>query len=58
MKRPSAEKYIGRDTLSVAEAMQIIDRNVGGIVILVGEDGTLTGTLTDGDIRRFLLHAP
>ncbi len=55
MKRPSAEKYIGRDTLSVAEAMQIIDRNVGGIVILVGEDGTLTGTLTDGDIRRFLL---
>ncbi len=49
------EKYIGRDTLSVVEAMQRIDRNVSGIIILVDENGRLSGTLTDGDIRRFLL---
>lgn len=49
------EKYVGKDTISVAEAMQKIDKNVSGIVILVDNEGTLTGTLTDGDIRRFLL---
>ena len=49
------EKFIGRDTLSVLEAMQRIDENVSGIIILVDENGRLTGTLTDGDIRTFLL---
>lgn len=49
------DKFIGIDSLSVVEAMQRIDENVSGIIILVDEDGRLSGTLTDGDIRRFLL---
>lgn len=55
MIQSAVEKYIGNDTITVAEAMQLIDKNVHGIVVLVNEKGILSGTLTDGDIRRFLL---
>ena len=47
--------FIGRDNLSVSEAMQNIDKNSSGILFLVNEDGILTGCITDGDIRRYLL---
>ncbi len=49
------EKLIGSGDISVVEAMQRIDQNVCGILILVDPEGKLAGTLTDGDIRRFLL---
>ncbi len=46
---------IGSNGLSVLEAMQKIDKNAKGILVLVNDDLRLVGTLTDGDIRRFLL---
>ena len=49
------QKYIAKDTLSVSEAMRDIDQNAGGILFLTGENDKLTGCITDGDIRRFLL---
>ena len=49
------EQYIAKDTLSVSEAMRDIDKNAGGILFLTGENDKLTGCITDGDIRRFLL---
>lgn len=49
------EQYIAKDTLSVSEAMRDIDKNAGGILFLTGENNKLTGCITDGDIRRFLL---
>lgn len=55
MTKSIIEKIVGKDSITVVEAMQLIDKNVSGIVILVDEKGLLTGTLTDGDIRRFLL---
>ena len=55
MIRSELEKFIGSDRLSVAEAMRKIDKNARGILVLIDDKEQLAGTLTDGDIRRFLL---
>ena len=47
--------FLGKENLSVSEAMQCIDRNAYGILFLVNNDGKLIGCVTDGDIRRYLL---
>ncbi len=49
------QRLIGKDTLSVSEAMQRIDANACGILFLANDAGALLGCITDGDIRRFLL---
>lgn len=49
------QDFIGRDTLSVSEAMQKIDKNTFGILFVVDNEGILSGCVTDGDIRRYLL---
>ena len=49
------EKFIGQSNLSIVEAMQRIDQNTSGILIIVDTGRRLIGTLTDGDIRRYLL---
>lgn len=49
------EQYLGKVTLSISEAMQLIDKNSSGILFLVNEEGMLIGCITDGDIRRYLL---
>lgn len=49
------QTFIGRDTLTVSEAMQQIDKNACGILFLVDETGKLVGCITDGDVRRYLL---
>jgi dTDP-glucose pyrophosphorylase len=41
---------------SIREAMSCIDRNKKGIVLVVDEKNRLLGTVTDGDIRRAILH--
>jgi dTDP-glucose pyrophosphorylase/CBS domain-containing protein len=45
---------IGPDT-TIREAMVRIDANQRGIVLVVGPDRRLLGTVTDGDIRRAIL---
>lgn len=47
--------FIGKDTISVSEAMQRIDNNGHGILFLVDAMDQIVGCITDGDIRRFLL---
>lgn len=47
--------FIGKDNLSIIQAMQLINKNTFGILFLTNEGGRLTGCITDGDIRRFLL---
>ena len=46
---------IGKDSLSVSEAMQKIDKNSFGILFIVDNEGIVLGCVTDGDIRRYLL---
>lgn len=47
--------FIGQDNLTVSEVMQRIDKNRNGILFIVDDENKLTGCITDGDIRRFLL---
>lgn len=40
---------------SIKKTLSVIDSGARGIVLLVNDDQTLIGTITDGDIRRALL---
>lgn len=55
MNKQEIRKFIGKSTISAAEAMQRIDANAGGVLFLADEQGVLLGCISDGDIRRFLL---
>lgn len=55
MKRDYIEKYTIDRKRSVVDALEKIDANTRGIVFATDEKGCLAGTLTDGDIRRWLL---
>ena len=50
-------KYIGIETLTLVEALGKIDINSKGILFIVDQNGKLVGSLTDGDIRRWLLNS-
>lgn len=50
------EEYIISEDFSIKEAMQQIDRNTKGIVYVV-KDKKLSGALTDGDVRRYILSS-
>ena len=49
------KKYIGSSDLKVSEAMQLIDINHCGVLFIADDNGMLLGSVSDGDIRRFLL---
>ncbi len=55
MDNKDIRKYISSDCISLAQAMQMIDKNAGGLLFLTAEDESLVGCLSDGDVRRFLL---
>lgn len=55
MNKNDLEKYVGTENLTLIEAMQKIDQNAKGIIYIVDDKGHLKGSLTDGDIRRWIL---
>lgn len=55
MNKKELRKFVGNENLTLAEAMQRIDRNTCGIFFIVDSNKKLTACITDGDIRRFLL---
>lgn len=55
MNKQELQKFIGKDNLTLAEAMRKIDANTSGILFLTDTKNKLVGCITDGDIRRFLL---
>ena len=55
MNNLELQQFIGKDNLTVSEAMQKIDNNSYGILFLTDDNGKIFGCITDGDIRRFLL---
>lgn len=48
-------EYLATADISVVQAMEMIDKNAKGILFIVDEEGALTGSLTDGDIRRWII---
>ena len=55
MDREQINKFLGNPSLSIVEAMQKIDINAKGILFIVSGSDKLTGTVTDGDIRRTII---
>lgn len=55
MKWEQLNKYIGFPTMGTIEAMQKIDENAKGLLFIIDEDKRLLGTVTDGDIRRWII---
>ena len=49
-------KFFVRPSHSLKIAMQLIDQGGAQIALVVDENQRLLGTITDGDIRRGLLH--
>ncbi|WP_035796338.1 nucleotidyltransferase family protein [Butyrivibrio sp. WCD3002] len=53
----SLNKLIATKDITVLEAMQKIDKNARNILYIIEDDGTLFGSLSDGDIRRWILKS-
>lgn len=53
----SLKKYIAQEDMTIVEAMQRIDANAGGVLYVVDEEEHLIGSLTDGDIRRWIIRS-
>lgn len=55
MKHKDISQFCLKESATVRECMAVIDENKQGITLIVDTKGRLTGTVTDGDIRRFIL---
>lgn len=55
MKAEQMESFLIFPDNTVVEAMQKIDSNARGILFVIEKDRRLSGVLTDGDIRRWLI---
>ena len=55
MTKDEISKFVGQENLTIMQAMQKIDENTFGILFFTDGSGKLSGCVTDGDIRRFLL---
>lgn len=50
-------KFTCIDSISIVDAMGKIDANAKGIIFVTDKDNKLIGSLTDGDIRRWILNS-
>jgi len=57
VNKDQLEKFLGTTSMTIVDAMGKIDVNTKGILFLVDEQGVLTGCITDGDIRRWLIKS-
>lgn len=55
MAAKNLKPYIVKPKNSVREVIEIIDKNREGIALVTDDANRLVGTITDGDIRRFML---
>lgn len=55
MKSELLAAMICTSSISVVEAMEKIDKNAKGILFVVSDSDELIGSLSDGDIRRWLI---
>lgn len=57
MKKEQMINFLGLSTLNIVEAMERIDANAHGILFIVNEKDKLQGTVTDGDVRRWIIKS-
>lgn len=56
MNKDQLAKFIGEESLTIVDAMEKIDANTKGFLFIVDSDSALTGCITDGDIRRWIIR--
>lgn len=56
MDKSIIKNYICQDNISIVEAMKQIGNNTAGLVFAIDDNGKLTGCLSDGDIRRWIIQ--
>lgn len=57
MEAGKLNSFIGNESLTIVDAMGKIDENNNGILFIVDEKNKLVGSISDGDIRRWILKA-
>lgn len=55
MKKEQLKNFICNEMTSLVEVMEKIDLNSKGIVFIANHNGELVGSISDGDIRRYIL---
>lgn len=55
MNTEKLSKFICDRSISIVDAMSLIDKNTKGI-LFVADNGVLIGSVTDGDIRRWIMQ--
>ena len=55
MKDKDINRFCVKENDSIRSCMEVIDQNKQGIALIVNTEQRLTGTVTDGDIRRIIL---
>ncbi len=48
--------FIGKDGMSITDAMEAIDKNARGLLFVTDSTGVLKGCISDGDIRRWIIR--
>lgn len=56
MGKEELNKFKSKNTLTIIDAMKLMDENGRGILFITDNKEVLKGTLTDGDIRRWLIR--
>lgn len=49
-------KFVANQKFTLVEAMRLIDNNSKGIIFIIDDNEKLVGSLTDGDIRRWIIR--
>lgn len=57
LKPEKIADFVGKEDLLLVDAMEKIDRNAKGILFIVDNNERLVGSLTDGDIRRWIIKS-
>lgn len=57
MEMERISKYVGNQSMSIVDAMGLIDANSSGILFVTDSNGALIGSISDGDIRRWILNS-
>ena len=55
MVKSDISKFVARKDVTAVQAMQLIDNNTHGILFILNEKDELIGSLSDGDIRRWII---
>lgn len=56
MNKERMTKFIGNTSMTIVDAMTQIDVNAKGILFIEDSAGKLSGCITDGDIRRWIIR--